>query len=79
LGIYLFALCDVAQNATVTVNGSRAEKRYVPAPIFKIANGLIALEVGAVKDENEIIPYDGQPHPFKSAQRCRSDQRCDSM
>jgi len=33
----------------------------VPASTFKIANTIIALETGVVKDENEIIPYGGRP------------------
>ncbi len=37
----------------------------VPASTFKVANTIIALETGAVKDENEIIPYGGKPQPFK--------------
>ncbi len=31
-----------------------------PASTFKIPNSLIALEVGAIKDENDIIKWDGQ-------------------
>lgn len=31
-----------------------------PASTFKIPNSLIALEVGAIKDENEIIKWDGE-------------------
>src|SRR5260370_40609193 len=37
----------------------------VSASNFKVANTIIALETGAVKDENEIIPYGGKPQPFK--------------
>ncbi len=47
----------------------RAERRYVPASTFKIANSLIALETGVVKDENEIIPYGGKPQPIKAWER----------
>ncbi|GGD65897.1 beta-lactamase [Emticicia aquatilis] len=31
-----------------------------PASTFKIPNSLIALEVGAIKDENEVIKWDGE-------------------
>jgi beta-lactamase class D len=60
-----FALYDPAADRMTTVNGKRAETRYIPASTFKIANSLIALEVGVVKDENEVIPYGGKPQPFK--------------
>ena len=46
-------------------NGTRAAEPFFPASTFKIANGLIALETGVVKDENEIIPYGGRPQPIK--------------
>lgn len=61
-----FALYDVAGDRVITVNRQRAEKRYVPASIFKVANSLIALEAGVVRDENEVIPYGGKPQPFKA-------------
>jgi beta-lactamase class D len=60
-----FVLYDVAADRLVRVNGTRAGTRYIPASTFKIANSLIALETGGVKDENEIIPYGGKPQPFK--------------
>lgn len=61
-----FALYDVGTDRLTLVNGSRAGTRYVPASTFKIANSLIALETGVVKDENEVIPYGGKPQPFKA-------------
>ena len=61
-----FVLYDPAADRTVAVNGERAARRYVPASTFKIANALIALETGVVKDESEIIPYGGKPQPFKT-------------
>ena len=61
-----FVLYDVPGDRVITVNRPRAEMRYVPASIFKIANSLIALETGVVRDENEIIPYGGKPQPFKA-------------
>ena len=61
-----FSLYDVTTGAVTTVNAGRAGQRFVPASTFKIANSLIALETGVVKDENEIIPYGGKPQPFKA-------------
>jgi beta-lactamase class D len=60
-----FVLYDVATDHLTLVNATRAQTRLVPASTFKIANTVIALETGVVKDENEIIPYGGKPQPFK--------------
>ena len=60
-----FALYDVPKDELTLVDAKRAETRYVPASTFKIANSLIALETGVVKDENEVIPYGGRPQPLK--------------
>lgn len=61
-----FVLYDVAADRLTVVGRERAETRYAPASTFKIANSLIALETGVVKDENEIIPYGGMPQPIKA-------------
>src|SRR5262249_43497595 len=60
-----FALYDPAADRLTLVNPARAQTRLVPASTFKIANTIIALETGVVKDENEVIPYGGKPQPFK--------------
>lgn len=54
---------DVAGDRMFLVHATRAQQRLSPASTFKIANSLIALETGVVRDENEIIPYraDGPP------------------
>ncbi len=39
-------------------NTKRSQERFTAASTFKIPNTLIALECGAVKDENQIIPWD---------------------
>jgi beta-lactamase class D len=57
-------LLDVAGDKLVVVNRARAEKRTVPASTFKVVNSLIALETGAVRDENEILPYGGKKEPI---------------
>jgi beta-lactamase class D len=59
-----FALYDV--DHLTLINAERAQTRLVPASTFKIANTIVALETGVVKDENEIIPYGGRPQPFKT-------------
>lgn len=63
-----FVLYDISNDRLVLVNSARATVRKFPASTFKIANSLIALETGVVKDENEIIPYGGKPQRIKSWQ-----------
>lgn len=45
-------------------NRSRAEQRFTPASTFKIANALIGLSLGAVRNVDEVIPYTGDANPF---------------
>jgi len=59
-----FALFDVKQGRTTVVDLQRAEQRLIPASTFKIPHSLIALETRVVEDEDEVIPYGGQPQPF---------------
>lgn len=59
-----FALFDVERGRTTVVDRERAERRLIPASTFKIPHSLIALETRAVADENEVVPYGGQPQPF---------------
>lgn len=42
----------------------RSEKRFVPASTFKILNTLIALEEGVIRDEKEVIKWDGKDKGF---------------
>jgi beta-lactamase class D len=58
-----FVLCDVAGTMQAH-DAQRAAKRYIPASTFKIPNSLIALETGAVKNVDEIVPYGGKKQPF---------------
>jgi beta-lactamase class D len=60
-----FVLNDLAANQLVVFNRARAAQRFVPASTFKIPNSLIGLDCGAVQDVDEILPYGGQPQPFK--------------
>lgn len=45
-------------------NSHRSETRFVPASTFKIPNTLIALEEGAIKNEKEVITWDGKDKGF---------------
>lgn len=47
------------------INKERCIQRFLPASTFKIPNTLIALQQGVVKDENEIIKWDGKDKGLK--------------
>lgn len=60
-----FVLFDVRANRFTAYNLPRAEKRFIPASTFKLANSLIGLSTGAVSSVDEVLPYGGKPQPFK--------------
>jgi beta-lactamase class D OXA-50 len=61
-----FVLFDVATDTMLVSNEARAKTRFTPASTFKIANSLIGLDVGAVKDVDEVLPYGGKPQRIKA-------------
>ena len=54
-----FILYDLQKNEYIKYNPERCSQRFIPASTFKIFNTLAALESGVIKDENEIIKWDG--------------------
>lgn len=54
-----FILYNLNDDSLKVYNPERAEIQFLPASTFKILNSLISLETKAVKDENEIIKWDG--------------------
>lgn len=46
-------------------NRKRADSLFLPASTFKILNSLIALETGVIKNENEIIKWDGKDKGYR--------------
>ena len=54
-----FILYDLKKNEYLKYNPERCVERFIPASTFKIFNSLAALETGVIKDENEIIKWDG--------------------
>jgi beta-lactamase class D len=40
---------------------ARARQRYLPASTFKVANALIGLEAGSLRDQHEVFEWDGKP------------------
>ena len=59
-------LYDVSADRFIGYNSERANQRFTPASTFKIANSLIGLASGAVKDVDEILPYGGKPQFLKT-------------
>ncbi|MAU60397.1 MAG: class D beta-lactamase [Parvibaculum sp.] len=74
-----FVLYDPEMEKLVVVNEERARKRFVPASTFKVANSLIALETGAVKSVDEVLPYGGEPQPFEKWERDMSMREAIAM
>jgi beta-lactamase class D len=54
-----FMLHDIAAKRIYLYNPERAGQGFLPASTFKIPNSLIALETGVLRDEDEIIHWDG--------------------
>lgn len=54
-----FVVLDPEANALHIYNLDRARTRFRPASTFKIPNALIGLDVGAVRNVEEVIPYGG--------------------
>ena len=64
-----FVLFDAATGTMLVSDAARAQKRFTPASIFKIANSLIGLDAGAVKNADEVLPYGGKPQYRKEWER----------
>jgi len=60
---------DPVTGQFMTNDPDRAAQRFVPASTFKIANTLIALETGAVRSVDEVVPYGGGRQPFPAWER----------
>lgn len=54
-----FVLYDRSAGTYVRHNPERARRGFLPASTFKILNSLIALETGVLRDEHEVIRWDG--------------------
>jgi beta-lactamase class D len=51
---------DVTQDRFTIVNPQRADKALLPASTFKIFNAMVALDAPVIRDENEVIKWDGK-------------------
>ena len=56
-----FVLFEPARDRYLVHNEARARQRFLPASTFKIPHAVIALETGALADENEVFAWDGKP------------------
>jgi beta-lactamase class D len=54
------AIYDDSHKKWIISDSADADKEALPASTFKIINLLIALETGAIKDENEVVKWNGQ-------------------
>lgn len=62
-----FVMLEQKRGRFTVVNGARHTKAYLPASTFKIANALIALETGVVKDaEHPVFKWDGVKREFEA-------------
>ena len=61
-----FVLHQLHNKSSIVHNPARADSALLPASTFKIPNSLIILETGVVKDEQEILPWDGQERMVKA-------------
>ncbi|MBZ2190488.1 class D beta-lactamase [Alcanivorax sp. JB21] len=58
-----FVLCQRG-GACQAHDTERAMTPYIPSSTFKVAHTLIGLDVGAVADVDEVLPYGGGPQMF---------------
>jgi beta-lactamase class D len=63
---------DEKENRFDVFDRARAETSFLPASTFKVFNALVALETGAVKDEYEVIRWDGVTRSFETWNRDHS-------
>ena len=50
--------------STLIYNAERAKRKYVPASTYKIPHSLFALDAGVVRDEFQIIKWDGKVRSY---------------
>jgi beta-lactamase class D len=48
----------------MSYNRGRVDTGFLPASTYKIFNSLVALETGAVRDETEVLKWDGIKRMF---------------
>jgi bla regulator protein blaR1 len=61
-----FIIMNTKTSEIKRYNESQSIKRLSPCSSFKIANSLFALETGIIKDENQILKWDGIRRPISA-------------
>jgi beta-lactamase class D len=64
-----FVLYEPAADRYQVLDEARSRHGYLPASTFKIANALIALEVGTLRDQHEVFKWDGKPKMRRAWER----------
>jgi beta-lactamase class D len=64
-----FVLYRPALDRFEVLDCERARTRYLPASTFKIANALIALDCGSLRDQHEMFHWDGKPKMRRAWER----------
>lgn len=59
-----FVLYNPQQNQYLVYDAQRVNTRLIPVSTFKIFNSLVALETGVIRDENQVIKWDGVEREF---------------
>lgn len=59
----------VASGGVFSFNGERASKRFSPASTFKIPHALFALDAGIIRDEFQVIHWDGKKRSYEAWNR----------
>jgi beta-lactamase class D len=57
------------KEVTYVFDAERADRRYTPASTFKIPHSLFALDAGILKDEFQVIQWDGVKRPVEAWNR----------
>ena len=77
-GSMLVVDARTAEATTHVYHLARAQRRYSPASTFKIPHSLFALDAGILRDEFQVIPWDGVQRPtpaWNADQNLRSAMR----
>ncbi len=61
-----FVLLDNENNKLIEYIPERCREGFIPKSTFKIPHALIALEEGVLRDEKQMIPWDGTRHPVEA-------------
>ncbi len=61
-----FVLHDLDNDRYLRYNPERCAQRFLPASTFKIVNSLIGLETGVIRDENQVLEWDGTQHEIST-------------